>query len=82
VPVSTLRGWENDRGFAPLAALLRLAAALGVRVERLAEGVDDPAREEAAGTSARRHGRPAKPTLATPPAEDLDAEKKARKRKE
>jgi transcriptional regulator with XRE-family HTH domain len=45
--LSTLRGWENDRGFPSLNALLRLANALGVRVERLAEGVDDPAEEEA-----------------------------------
>src|SRR5262245_23903028 len=43
VPVSTLRHWEGDRG---LPVLLRLAAALGVPVERLAEGVEDPAGEE------------------------------------
>jgi transcriptional regulator with XRE-family HTH domain len=43
VPVSTLRHWENDRGFPHLAACLRLAEALGVPAERLAEGVDDPA---------------------------------------
>jgi transcriptional regulator with XRE-family HTH domain len=46
VPASTLRNWEGDRGFPGLAACLRLAAALGVRVERLAEGVEDPADEE------------------------------------
>jgi transcriptional regulator with XRE-family HTH domain len=45
VPASTLRNWENDRGFPGLAACLRLAQALGVRVERLAEGVEDPAGE-------------------------------------
>ena len=43
VPVATLRNWESDRGFPSLAACLRLAEALGVPVERLAEGVDDPA---------------------------------------
>ena len=42
-PVSTLRHWENDRGFAGIPAFLRLAEALGVPAERLAEGVDDPA---------------------------------------
>jgi transcriptional regulator with XRE-family HTH domain len=47
VPTSTLRGWENDRGFPPLPALLRLADALRVPVERIAEGVDDPAGDEA-----------------------------------
>ena len=43
VPVSTLRNWEGDRGFPGLPALLRLAGALGVPVERFAEGVEDPA---------------------------------------
>jgi transcriptional regulator with XRE-family HTH domain len=47
VPVSTLRGWENDRGFPDVAAGVRLAEALGVPVERLAEGVEDPADNEA-----------------------------------
>ena len=47
VPVSTLRNWEGDRGFPGLPALLRLAGALGVPVERFAEGVEDPAGEEA-----------------------------------
>jgi transcriptional regulator with XRE-family HTH domain len=46
VPASTLRGWEHDRGFPHMAALLRLAEALGVTVERIAEGVEDPAGEE------------------------------------
>jgi transcriptional regulator with XRE-family HTH domain len=45
VPVSTLRNWENDRGFPGVPALLRLAGALGVPAERLPEGVDDPAAE-------------------------------------
>jgi transcriptional regulator with XRE-family HTH domain len=47
IPASTLRGWEGDRGFPGAPAFLRLAAALGVPPERLAEGVDDPAGEEA-----------------------------------
>jgi putative transcriptional regulator len=38
VPVSTLRHWENDRGFPGASAVFRLADALGVPVERLAEG--------------------------------------------
>ena len=46
MPVSTLRNWENDRGFPDLAACLRLAEALGVPAERLAEGADDPAENE------------------------------------
>jgi transcriptional regulator with XRE-family HTH domain len=45
VPASTLRNWEAGRGFPELPACLRLAEALGVPVERLAEGVDDPAEE-------------------------------------
>jgi transcriptional regulator with XRE-family HTH domain len=43
VPLSTLRGWEGDRGGPDLRALMRLAAALGVPVERFADGVDDAA---------------------------------------
>jgi len=46
VPVSTLRHWENGRGFPGVPAFLRLAEALGVPAERLAEGVDDPAEDE------------------------------------
>jgi transcriptional regulator with XRE-family HTH domain len=46
VPVSTLRHWEGDRGLPGLPVLLRLAQTLGVPVERFAEGVEDPAREE------------------------------------
>jgi transcriptional regulator with XRE-family HTH domain len=42
VSASTLRG----RGFPGLAAGLRIAGALGVPVERLAEGVEDPAEDE------------------------------------
>jgi putative transcriptional regulator len=45
VPVSTLRNWEHDRGFPGVAAGVRLAGALGVPVERLAEGVEDPAED-------------------------------------
>ena len=45
-PVGTLRGWEGDRGFPGLPAALRLAGALGVPVERFAEGVEDPEEEE------------------------------------
>jgi len=42
VLVSTLRNWENDRGFPGLPSFRRLAEALEVSVERLAEGVEDP----------------------------------------
>lgn len=41
VPASTLRGWESGRGMPGLPALLRLAQALGVPLERFAEGVED-----------------------------------------
>jgi transcriptional regulator with XRE-family HTH domain len=47
VPVSTLRNWGADRGFPGLPALLRLAGALGVPVERFARGVEGPAGDEA-----------------------------------
>jgi transcriptional regulator with XRE-family HTH domain len=59
VPFSTLRNWEADRGFPGfpgLPALLRLAKALGVPVERFAEGVEDPAGDEA-GTARPRPRR-------------------------
>jgi transcriptional regulator with XRE-family HTH domain len=46
LPASTLRGWEGNRGFPALPAALRLAEAMGVPVERFAEGVEDPAEEE------------------------------------
>ena len=46
VPVNTLRNWEGDRDFPGLAACLRLADVPGAPVERLAEGVDDPAGDE------------------------------------
>jgi transcriptional regulator with XRE-family HTH domain len=47
VPASTLRNWENDRSFPTVATtFLRLAEALGVTPERLAEGVEDPAGDE------------------------------------
>jgi transcriptional regulator with XRE-family HTH domain len=42
IPLSTLPNWEVDRGFPPLAALVKLAKALGVPVEQFGEGVDDP----------------------------------------
>jgi transcriptional regulator with XRE-family HTH domain len=46
VPEGTLRNWEADRGMPGLPATLRLAEALSVPVERLAEGVEDPAGDE------------------------------------
>jgi hypothetical protein len=46
VPVSTLRNWENDRGLPNVAAGRRLAGVLGVPVERIAEGVEDPAGDQ------------------------------------
>jgi transcriptional regulator with XRE-family HTH domain len=61
VPASTLRNWEGDRGFPALPAALRLAAALGVPVERFAEGTEDPTWQEAAPlperTRRRRKGK-------------------------
>jgi transcriptional regulator with XRE-family HTH domain len=50
VPASILRNREGDRGMPGVPALLRLAEALGVPVERLAEGVEDPRKT-------RRHRR-------------------------
>jgi transcriptional regulator with XRE-family HTH domain len=47
VPVGTLRNWEGDRGFPNLPTAMRLAEALGVPVELLAEGVEDPGEDEA-----------------------------------
>jgi transcriptional regulator with XRE-family HTH domain len=57
VPVSTLRDWENDRGFPPLPALLRLAEALEVPIERFAEGVEDPVEDEPGPTKEKPSGR-------------------------
>jgi transcriptional regulator with XRE-family HTH domain len=47
VPASTLRNWEADRPFPGVRAGLRLAGALRVTLERLAEGVEDPGDDEA-----------------------------------
>lgn len=57
VPAGTLRHWEGDRGFPGLPALLRLAQALGVPVERFAEGVEDPNEEERAAPKKLRRRR-------------------------
>src|SRR5262249_20999731 len=57
VPASTLRNWEGDRGLPGLQASLRLAEALGVPVERLAEGVEDPAGEEGRSRQGSGEGR-------------------------
>jgi transcriptional regulator with XRE-family HTH domain len=65
IPASTLRGWEGDRGFPSLPALLRLAGALGVPVERLAEGVDDPVEEEGEPVP-RRGGGTRRPAVRGP----------------
>jgi transcriptional regulator with XRE-family HTH domain len=56
VPLSTLRNWEGDRGFPGLPALRRLAEALGLPVERFAQGVDDPAEDEPEMPPADRSG--------------------------
>ena len=56
VPAGTLRHWEGDCGFPGLPALLRLAGALGVPVERFAEGVEDPPGDET-GTAGGRPRR-------------------------
>jgi transcriptional regulator with XRE-family HTH domain len=58
VPASTLRNWEGDRGFPGLPEALRLARALGVPVERFAEGVEDPVGDEPAPPETpRRRGK-------------------------
>jgi transcriptional regulator with XRE-family HTH domain len=63
VPVSTLRNWEGDRGFPHPRAFVSLAGAVGVTLERLAEGVEDPADEDEAlaaeEVERRRKGEPA-----------------------
>lgn len=59
VPAGTLRHWEGGRGMPGLPALLRLAKALGVCVERFAEGVEDPEPAEPPAPIAPR-GRPRK----------------------
>jgi transcriptional regulator with XRE-family HTH domain len=46
VPAGTLRNWEAGRGFPGLPAMLRLAQALGVPVERFAERANDIGEEE------------------------------------
>jgi transcriptional regulator with XRE-family HTH domain len=56
VPVSTLRNWENDRGFPGTPVIPRLAEGLGVTVERLAEGVEDPADEESGPCEGKPRG--------------------------
>ncbi len=57
VPASTLRNWEHHRGFPRLRALLRMPEALGVTVERIAEGVEDPGEEEEAAEEKPRRMR-------------------------
>jgi transcriptional regulator with XRE-family HTH domain len=57
IPPSTLRNWEQDRGFPDLPRLLRLARALGVPVERLAEGVEDSAEQGRARPLPKRKPR-------------------------
>jgi transcriptional regulator with XRE-family HTH domain len=57
VPVGTLRNWETDRGFPPLAALSKLARVLGVPMERLAVGTVDEGEEESAAAPKKPHGR-------------------------
>ena len=63
VPASSLRNWEGDRGFPNPRAFVSLAGALGVTLERLAEGVEDPADEEEAlaAEEARRRRKGKKP---------------------
>src|SRR5690349_587680 len=70
VPVTTLRNWENGRGFPALPAFVRLAKALGVPPERLAEGVDDPAEqgaEFARGETSSTRATRDRPAVVGPP---------------
>jgi transcriptional regulator with XRE-family HTH domain len=60
VSARALRNWEADRGFPGPAAGLRLAGALGVTLERLAEGVEDPAEDKALGAEEARRRRKCK----------------------
>jgi DNA-binding XRE family transcriptional regulator len=58
ISASTLRSWEGDRGFPGVRAGLRLAEALGVTLERLAEGVEDTADDEALAAVEESRRRP------------------------
>jgi hypothetical protein len=49
--------WEADRGMPGLPAALRLAGVLGVPVERLADGVEDPAGDRPGPSRATRKKR-------------------------
>jgi transcriptional regulator with XRE-family HTH domain len=76
LPVSTLRNWERDRGMPGLPALVRLAAVLGVSVERFAEGVEDPAEPGATlGPTPSKKGRAG----SLPAARHKPKERKARR---
>jgi transcriptional regulator with XRE-family HTH domain len=76
VPVSSVRNWEGDRGFPGLAACLRLAAALGVPLERFAEGVEDPADLDADhGPTPMKKGRAGR----LPEVQEKPRERKARR---
>jgi hypothetical protein len=55
-PLSVVERLDNERGFPAAAAFLRLAAALGVPPERLAEGVEDPAEDEPEPVREKPHG--------------------------
>jgi transcriptional regulator with XRE-family HTH domain len=57
VPASTLRDWENGQASPGLAAGLRLAGVLSVPVERLADGVEDPAEDEPDPKPRRKSGQ-------------------------
>src|SRR5262249_53000047 len=76
VPASTLRNWEGDRGMPGLPILLRLAGALGAPVERFADGVEDPAEQDAGlGPTPTKKGRAGR----LPEAQEKPKERKARR---
>jgi transcriptional regulator with XRE-family HTH domain len=62
IPASTLGNWERDRGFPSAGAFLRLAEALGVSPEHLAQAVEDPAEEEGLEAS-REPGKQSRDSL-------------------
>ncbi|HWG47716.1 MAG TPA: helix-turn-helix domain-containing protein [Gemmataceae bacterium] len=86
VPLSTLRGWEVDRREPGLRAAARLAKALGVTAEDLADTVpiDEAGKSPRPAGPSRRTQTPdadAPPSATTKPATGKTTAKKPRKRK-
>jgi transcriptional regulator with XRE-family HTH domain len=83
VPLRTIQGWEQGYRCPVSPDFFRLVKALGVSADAFADSVLGEARGSRGKAKGQPNprGRPLKATPATPPAEDLDAVKKTRKRK-